>query len=74
MEMHLRSLKGVQLALLRAAWAQHVGMGNTKLYEQINEGSIETITVGRRRLAVYASLERLAASAKTSHREESSHG
>ncbi len=32
----------------------------TKLYALINEGRLRTITVGRRRLVVYASLKALA--------------
>ena len=39
------------------------GLGRTKLYELINKGTIKTITVGRRRLVVYASLEALASNA-----------
>jgi excisionase family DNA binding protein len=36
------------------------GLGRTKLYELINAGTIKTITIGRRRLVVYSSLEELA--------------
>ena len=36
------------------------GIGRTKFYELINEGIIKTITVGRRRLVVFSSLEELA--------------
>lgn len=36
------------------------GLGRTKFYELINEGTIKTITIGRRRLVVFASLEALA--------------
>ena len=35
------------------------GLGRTKFYELINEGTIKTITIGRRRLVVFASLEAL---------------
>lgn len=35
------------------------GLGRTKLYELINQEIIKTVTVGRRRLVVYASLEAL---------------
>ncbi len=38
-----------------------VGIGRTTLYELIDQGAVETITVGRRRLAVYSSLEALVA-------------
>lgn len=36
------------------------GLGRTKLYQLIGSGEIKTVTVGRRRLVVYASLEDLA--------------
>jgi excisionase family DNA binding protein len=36
------------------------GLGRTKIYELIGNGTIKTITVGRRRLIVYSSLEELA--------------
>lgn len=36
------------------------GLGRTKLYELIGKGIVKTITVGRRRLVVYSSLEALA--------------
>lgn len=36
------------------------GLGRTKLYELINDGTVKSTTVGRRRLVVYASLEALA--------------
>jgi hypothetical protein len=35
------------------------GLGRTKLYELINNGLIKTITIGRRRLVVYSSLEEM---------------
>jgi predicted DNA-binding transcriptional regulator AlpA len=35
------------------------GLGRTKFYQLINEGTIKTITIGRRRLVVYSSLEAL---------------
>ncbi|MFN7186285.1 MAG: DNA-binding protein [Alphaproteobacteria bacterium] len=37
------------------------GLGRTKLYELIGNGTLKTITIGRRRLVVYSSLEALAA-------------
>lgn len=36
------------------------GLGRTKLYELIAQGIIKTITIGRRRLVVFSSLEELA--------------
>lgn len=36
------------------------GLGRTKFYQLANEGRIKTITIGRRRLVVFASLEALA--------------
>jgi excisionase family DNA binding protein len=35
-----------------------LGIGNTKLYELINSGDLDTIRVGRRRLITVASIER----------------
>lgn len=35
------------------------GLGRTKFYQLINQGVIKTITIGRRRLVTYASLEAL---------------
>ena len=36
------------------------GLGRTKFYELVNRGLIKTVTIGRRRLVVYTSLEALA--------------
>lgn len=38
-----------------------LGIGRTKLYQLIAGGRLKTITIGRRRLVVYASLEALVA-------------
>ena len=38
--------------------AKVLGVGRSKLYALINEGSLETVPVGRRRLVVVASIER----------------
>jgi excisionase family DNA binding protein len=35
------------------------GIGRTKLYQLIDNGAVESIRIGRRRLINYASLERL---------------
>jgi excisionase family DNA binding protein len=35
------------------------GLGNTKLYELIGEKRLKSITVGRRRLVVFASIQDL---------------
>jgi hypothetical protein len=35
------------------------GIGNTKLWELIKDGKVDTVSIGRRRLVVLASLERL---------------
>lgn len=35
------------------------GLGNTKIWELIKDRKLNTVSVGRRRLVVYASLERL---------------
>ena len=37
-----------------------LGIGNTKYFELLKEGVIETVKVGSRRFPTYASLERLA--------------
>jgi len=44
------TIAGARLAL---------GIGNTKLYELINAGQLDTIRLGRRRLVKTASLRRL---------------
>ena len=36
------------------------GLGRTKTYELINDGTIKTIKIGSRRLVIYKSLEELA--------------
>jgi excisionase family DNA binding protein len=36
-----------------------LGIGPTKLWELIGDGSVRTINIGRRRLVVYSSLESL---------------
>jgi excisionase family DNA binding protein len=35
------------------------GLGNTTIYELIKQQKLETLTIGRRRLIVFASLEAL---------------
>jgi hypothetical protein len=46
-----------------------IGIKNTKLWELIGNGSLETISVGKRRLVLFTSIERLIAhlQAETSH-------
>jgi len=39
------------------------GIGRTKFYQLVNNGTIESVRIGRRRLINYASLERLAGNA-----------
>lgn len=36
-----------------------IGCGHSKLWELINNGTIQTIAIGRKRFAIYASLEEL---------------
>jgi excisionase family DNA binding protein len=36
-----------------------IGIGRTKLYELINSGALETMTIGRRRLVTVGSIKRL---------------
>jgi hypothetical protein len=40
------------------------GIGRTKTYELINEGILETVTIGSRRLVTIASIERLVEAAR----------
>jgi len=42
-----------------------VGIGNTTMWGLIKAGRVETLSIGRRRLVVYASLEALIAPGKT---------
>jgi excisionase family DNA binding protein len=35
------------------------GLGNTLIYELIKEGKLKSVAVGRRRLILYSSIERL---------------
>ena len=35
------------------------GLGRTKLYELISDGTLQTTTIGRRRLVLYSSIEEL---------------
>ena len=37
-----------------------IGIGRTKFYELVNNGTIKTIQIGSRRLVIYKSLEELA--------------
>ena len=36
-----------------------IGVGNTTMYELIRAGRVKTMTIGRRRLIIYSSLEEL---------------
>jgi len=47
------------LALTVAEALKATGLGRTKFYELVNEGRIKTISLGRRRLVIYSSLEAL---------------
>jgi excisionase family DNA binding protein len=53
----LNRLKPLAVTLKTAR--ELLNIGNTKLYQLVNDGTIKTITIGRRRLAIYASLEKL---------------
>ena len=57
MAIEQNQIKPVTVTVDRAM--ELVGIGRTKLYELINEGRIQTITLGKRRLVVYSSLEEL---------------
>ena len=41
--------------------ADELGVGRTKTYELIDNGELETVKIGRRRLIVHASIGRLIA-------------
>lgn len=56
--MHNQQLKPITITINEALRVS--GLGRTKLYELIGSGTLKTITIGRRRLVVYASLEALA--------------
>ena len=49
----------MQLTTTIAHACKAAGLGRTKLYELINEGRIETVRIGRRRLIKVSSLKRL---------------
>lgn len=38
-----------------------LGIGNTQYWRLVKEGAIKTVVIGRRQMAVYASLEQLVA-------------
>lgn len=42
-----------------ATACQMLGIGRTRVYELINEGHVETVRIGRRRLVKAASLRKL---------------
>jgi excisionase family DNA binding protein len=37
-----------------------IGVGNTRIYALINDGSLETVRIGKRRMIRYSSLQRIA--------------
>lgn len=47
------------LAISVADAVQALGLGRTSIYKLINEGRLETITIGRRRLIKTASIQQL---------------
>jgi len=49
------------LAVPVKAARNSLGIGNTKMWELIKEGEVETIKIGRRTLVIFASLENLIA-------------
>jgi excisionase family DNA binding protein len=54
------ALKGAKpLAVTMKKACQLTGLGNTKMYALVKEGKVKTVTIGRRRLAIFASLEAL---------------
>ena len=57
------------ITLTVAAAGKVLGLGTTKLYELINEGALDTIKIGRRRLVTVASITRLVNAATGAERE-----
>jgi len=56
--------KGIKpLAVPVKTACQLVGIGNTSMWALIKAGKVKTVSVGRRRLVIYASLEALLSSA-----------
>ena len=54
------TLKGAKpLAVTVKNACRLMGIGNTKAYDLFKEGKLQTVTVGRRRLVVLASIEAL---------------
>jgi excisionase family DNA binding protein len=54
------ALKGTKPLAVTVKNACHLmGIGNTKAYELFKEGKLQTVTIGRRRLVVFASIEKL---------------
>jgi hypothetical protein len=56
------TLKPLAVSIKRACAT--LGIGSTKMWELIGAGRVKTISIGRRRLVVFASLEALVASAE----------
>jgi hypothetical protein len=54
------SRDGREPIAVTVAEAKHLsGLGHTKLWELIGDGTLQTVSIGRRRLVIYASLCRL---------------
>jgi|RhiMetdeSRZDD1v2_1073273.scaffolds.fasta_scaffold1928594_2 hypothetical protein len=47
-----------------------IGVGNTKMWGLIKDGRVNTVSIGRRRLVLYASLESLLGSPTPGNRGE----
>ena len=52
-------IKPLAVPVKTARWL--LGIGNTKMWELIKTNRVETISIGRRRLVIFASLEKLLA-------------
>ncbi len=48
------------------------GLGNTKIYELINQGQLKSVTIGRRRLVLYSSIEALLQARSATRRSSTS--
>jgi excisionase family DNA binding protein len=51
------SAKPLAVTVKRAC--ELIGVGNTTMYELIHDGRVKTIRIGRRRLVIYHSLEKV---------------
>lgn len=56
---HRRLASPKPLAVTIDDTSKITGLGNTMIYELINQGRLKSVAVGRRRLVLYSSIEEL---------------